>query len=349
MISADMLWDYTIEENIDDSTKLIKNDYTKEYFILKILPAQSFYVLSEIAQINSPYLMKIYSIKTDNDICYSICEYVNGLTLEDIVEKQGVFKEKKAVAVMNAVSDGLSALHGKGIIHKDIKPSNVMIDFDGNVKIVDFGISRIEKENQNKDTEMLGTVGYASPEHFGFIQSDKRADIYSCGVLLNYLLTGKLPHQQIYDGYLKRVIEKCTALDRENRYQNTDDFKIGLKGKLMPDEKRFRPLPGFRGKHVFPKILMVIVYMIYILMFSYMVYAIIVQDPGIASTPFIYQIYNFLIFFVFFTLLPYLLFGDVGQFSRKINPTNPKNGKYVLNAFGVISFIIGFVLLFMQI
>lgn len=350
MTHADMLWNYTIEQVIDDSTKLVKNIFTNEYMILKIMSPSSYNTINIIATINSTNIMKIFSVRLVNNLCFVLCEYVNGKTIEEIVSTEGFFGEKEAVRVMNDICNGLQALHEHGIIHKDIKPSNVMISNNKVVKIVDFDISRIEKINQNKDTEVLGTVGFASPEHFGFSQTDQRADIYSCGVLLNYMLTGKIPSEYIYSkGYLNRVINKCIEVDKDKRYKDTFELKQGLKGKLMPDERRFRPLPGFRGKHVLPKILMVIVYIVYIFMFVYTVSAIITQDPGVAYTPLKFQIYNFLIFFIFLTLLPYLLFGNVGQLAEKISPRNPRNGRYILNFFAILSFVIAFLLFYVQI
>lgn len=99
-------------------------------------------------------------------------------------------------------------MHKYSITHRDITPSNIIIGFDGVVKIIDFGISRLHKENAKHDTQVLGTEGYAAPEQFGFKQSDCKTDIYALGVLLNYMLTGHIPSEVMYrDGDVADIIK----------------------------------------------------------------------------------------------------------------------------------------------
>lgn len=342
-------FDYHIIKDIDSSTSIVKNNTDNKIMIRKYESVEVYPVLSELIYTHSPYLMKVYASRISGDICETLYEYIEGKTLDEIISEYGVYNEKAAKIIIISICDGLSDLHRRNIIHKDIKPENIMINKNGNIKIIDYNISRIRKNNQTHDTKILGTIGYAAPEHFGFSQSDETTDIYSCGVLLNYLLTGKLPDENLYKGPLSHIIKKCIMIDKSQRYQNAYELKLTLLGKEKKEKKNFRPLPGYRGKRIFPKILMTILLIVYFFFLYMYIHFMITQDPGISSNPLEIQLLNFFIIFVFFTALPYIFFGDIGRLSEKINPKNPKNGKYVVNIFGILSFVIGIILFMLQI
>ena len=345
----DYLWYYDIVSVIDEQSTLIRNKYNNQLMIKKDSSPECYEVLKIIQNIQNINLMKIYDVRLHNNICISICEYISGYTLDYLVEHKGPMKEKEAKEIVSAVCCGLSALHKNNIIHKDIKPSNVMISSDNIVKIIDFDISRTYKSGKNKDTTTLGTIGYASPEHFGFSQSDEKTDIYSCGVLLNYLLTGSEPDLCLYPGVLRYIILKCIEIDKEKRFRNAYELSLALKGKIKVSKGDFLPLPGFRGRHIIPKILMTLLIIAYFfLMFSY-IYMYATNNPGIANWSMKMIYYNFIIVFICFTGAPYILFGDVGKLSEKINPRNPKNGIYVLRVFGILFIILGIILMFLEI
>ncbi len=113
----------------------------------------------------------------------TLTDYANGETLA----------EHDALNITCSIYQGLYAVDNSGIVHRDIKPDNIIICDDNNVKIIDFDISKIYKSNQRSDTQTLGTVGFAAPEQFGMQQSDARTDLYSLAVLLNVFLTGEQP------------------------------------------------------------------------------------------------------------------------------------------------------------
>lgn len=352
------LWVYDVIVNISPSISMVQNRYNGQLMIRKLSAPECFPLYQRIRSLHSEHLMKIYDVRMYGELCESLCEYVPGYTLDYLVERNGPFNEEHAKKIMLSLCDGLKVLHSNGIIHKDIKPSNIIMNPEGCVKIIDYDISRTKKPDKNKDTSIFGTKGYASPEHFGFAQTDEKADIYSCGVLFNYLLTGKEPDEYLYDGSMKYIILQCTEIDKEKRFKNTDRLKEAISGEytpvpsdsfVLPDSDDFRPLPGFRGKNVFLKILMTIIIAAYLLLFYFYIYALITNDPGISSWSTTAKVLNFIIFFFCFTLLPYILFGDIGRISKKINPKNPRNGKYVLNILGVLSIILGFLLIFIQV
>ena len=117
------------------------------------------------------------------------------------------------------------ALHNSGIVHRDIKPDNIIICDDNNVKIIDFDISKIYKSNQRSDTQTLGTVGFAAPEQFGMQQSDARTDLYSLAVLLNVLLTGEHPSVKMCENKkILKVMKKCLSINPDERYSTAEEL-----------------------------------------------------------------------------------------------------------------------------
>lgn len=180
-----------------------------------------------LKDISFPLLPRVYEVAKEGDTVTVLEEFIKGVTVADVLSN-GLYNEKGVRRVARDVCDALTVLHGKGIVHRDIKPENVMITDSGNVKLLDFDASRIFKADSTADTRIMGTTGYAAPEQFGLAQSDARADIFSLGVLMNVMLTGEHPSKKLYRGKLTRVIEKCTRLDPEQRYQSAGELKKAL-------------------------------------------------------------------------------------------------------------------------
>ena len=122
----------------------------------------------------------------------------------------------------------LSFLHRINIVHRDIKPENIIITDNATVKLIDFNASRVYKNECTADTVVLGTIGYASPEQFGITQSDARTDIFALGVLLNVMLTGVHPSEQLAKGRAGKIVLKCTQIDPNKRYQSVEELKYNL-------------------------------------------------------------------------------------------------------------------------
>ena len=346
-VNQSQLWDFSLVSQIRKNLDLVQNKFTRQLMVRRISPAADYPVLQTLCRIKHRNLMEIYDVKTQDGVCISLCEYINGMTLDMRVEYYQPFDIRSAKDILCQICDGLSQLHINGIVHRDIKPGNVMITDDGMVKIIDYSISRLIKPEQRKDTTVLGTAGYASPEQFGFTQTNGKTDIYACGVLLNYLLTGKLPNEQLHQGLLTTVIQQCIEIDENKRFASADELKKVLQGKKINRRRPFRPLPGFRSKHVFPKIITVFFYIVWI----FMLFVYINGFPMIMSSSLkniIQQLILMADILVFWSALPYLLFGDVFRMSERINPDNPRNGKYVLRILGTASIILGFVLIFVS-
>ncbi len=172
---------------------------------------------------------KIFYVSENDNKVIVFEEYIYGITLSELLQEE-LYNEKSVGKIICELCDVLAILHGHRIIHRDIKPENLMIDKKQNFKLIDFDSARIYKPYYPKDTEYLGTVGYAAPEQYGDTQTDSRADIYSVGVLMNVLLTGKLPTVQLYGGDMGKVIEKCIQVNPDRRYQTAEELKKALIG-----------------------------------------------------------------------------------------------------------------------
>ena len=134
-----------------------------------------------------------------------------------------VIISEDSTTVVRELCSVLTFLHKKEIIHRDIKPSNILFTEDGHIRLIDFDIARMHRENLEQDTRQLGTRGFASPEQYGFAQTDERTDIYALGMTLKLLLTEK--NQK---SHYKRVLQKCTNLDPDKRYQTVEQFQRDL-------------------------------------------------------------------------------------------------------------------------
>lgn len=160
---------------------------------------------------------EIYDVLELDDGQIVLEEYIDGMTVAQIMES-GQYRPSGARKVLSGVCDALTVLHSLDIVHRDVKPENVMIDEVGRVVLVDFNAARIESD-AGRDTVIMGTVGYASPEQLGLSQTDARTDIYAAGVLYNVMLTGQHPSVTIADGKAGRIVRKCTAVNPKERYQ----------------------------------------------------------------------------------------------------------------------------------
>ncbi|MBQ5734161.1 MAG: serine/threonine protein kinase [Lachnospiraceae bacterium] len=180
-------------------------------------------------------LPRIVDIIEDNEAIYVVMDYIEGETLSKILREYGPQPEETVIEWAKQLCEVLDYLHTRqpAVIYRDMKPSNVMLKPDGKIKVIDFGIAREYKENNNSDTVSLGTRGYAAPEQFGGKgQTDARTDVYCLGVTLYHLVTGKSPCEEPYEIYpirrwnpalsggLEKIIIKCTRPDPKDRYQS---------------------------------------------------------------------------------------------------------------------------------
>ena len=147
-----------------------------------------------IAMVDSPNIVKIYDVAISDNLKYIVMEFIDGITLKDYIDKVGALGWKEAVHYVRQILTGLTHAHEKGIVHRDIKPQNVMLLRDGKVKVTDFGIAKgPTSENLTMTDKAIGTVNYISPEQASGQSVDEKSDVYSVGIMLYEMLTGKLP------------------------------------------------------------------------------------------------------------------------------------------------------------
>lgn len=188
-------------------------------------------------------LPSIVDIIDQQDNYLIVMDYIEGITLENIMQEEGVQPQEKVVDWAIQLCDVLQYLHTRkpAIIYRDMKPSNIMLRSDGSVVLIDFGTAREFKERHVEDTTCLGTQGYAAPEQFGGMgQTDERTDIYSLGATMYRLVTGHNPSEPPYEMYpithwnprlstgLEGIIAKCTSKDPKSRYQSVQEVRYAL-------------------------------------------------------------------------------------------------------------------------
>ena len=222
-----------------EETLLVKNRESGGLFIAKCCMIKDGHCDAIEAKIlkrlNHDSLPKfIAEYKNDNILCV-VREYAGGTPLDRYAAENKLSREE-ILCIGQQLCDALTYLHNETppIIHRDIKPQNIIIDENKKVKLIDFGISRIYDKKAEKDTIALGTKYFAAPEQYGFSQTDCRADIFSLGVLLGWLSTGEVKLENIlekaHDRRLKHIIRKCTAFSPANRYSSAKKVKRALRG-----------------------------------------------------------------------------------------------------------------------
>lgn len=175
-------------------------------------------VYRKLLGISCPNLPQIMEVAEQDGMVAVVEEYIEGDSIAFLLEG-ALFNPAEARKITLQLCNALWVLHKLGAVHRDIKPENVMIRGSEAV-LIDFDASRIFKSENSTDTQILGTVGYAAPEQYGITQTDERADIYSLGVLLNIMLTGKHPAKELASGKLGHIVQKCTMVNPKKRYKS---------------------------------------------------------------------------------------------------------------------------------
>lgn len=203
-----------------------------------------------LKRLQHPMLPRIVDIFEDADSIYLVEDFVEGRTLADWFQTEGRVAEVQGLAWFRALCGVLGYLHSQTppIIYRDMKPSNIMLQPDGALKLIDFGIAREYKQDAQSDTTYIGTRGYAAPEQFGTAQTDGRTDIYSLGATMYHLLTGKSPYDPPYRFVPARqlvpdlsrgtehILDRCLQSEPADRYQNVDELIYDLEHSYRFDQ-----------------------------------------------------------------------------------------------------------------
>lgn len=322
--------EYKIIKSINDKTKIA--DCNGKTVVVKEIPLADTEMFQKLSTINNPNVVSFFGTTVIGNKFYAVEEFVSGVVLTDYVNMKNGLSKDETIRIAVQICNGLKAVHSLGIVHRDITPNNIMITKDGIAKIIDFGISRTTKANQSCDTQILGTQGYAAPEQFGFHQTNSKADIYSVGVLINYMQTLKLPSEELADNSLTEIVLKCTQIDENNRYRDIEALSMALKNKRRL-KQWIKSLPGFR-KGVWWHILIAVPY--------YLALGFCLFMSIVSARSFLDGFYTFSVFFLFFGVPVSILMNHnnwIDRFPLTANKTEKKKAiiKFLLATLSVIA------------
>ena len=214
---------YEILNSLGKNVWLINlSTYNKMAVLKQVENAEVYNKIKELGITGVP---KILSIFKQDSRDFIIEEYIGGDTLADILKSQGKLSAKQVKHIVIQICNILIPLHKANIIHRDIKPSNIILTPTNDIFIIDFGIARSFNNSNNADTKRLGTEFYASPEQYGFKQTDIRSDIYSVGKLMVVLLSGRESLDKVKKLPYSNIIKKCIKVDADDRYKNAVALK----------------------------------------------------------------------------------------------------------------------------
>lgn len=219
------------------AVKILKSDLAQDEDFRRRFNAES----QAVAQLSHPNIVSVYDVSRGGDTEYIIMELIDGITLKQYMEKRGQLDWRESLHFITQIMHGLSHAHSRGIVHRDIKPQNIMVLRDGSVKVTDFGIACLENSAQTLTQEALGSVHYISPEQARGDRTDARSDIYSAGVVLYEMLTNRLPFEG--DSAVSVAIQHLSSIPLAPREINAEIPKplelICMKAMAADLDKRY--------------------------------------------------------------------------------------------------------------
>lgn len=250
--------------NRDVAIKILRYDFTTEEEMHRRFQREALSATS----LTHPNIVSIYDVGEDDNMHYIVMEYIEGKTLKQYIQEFSPLSPARSVHIMKQLTSAIAHAHENGIIHRDIKPQNILMDLEGNVKITDFGIATtLSATSYTQTNSVMGTVHYLSPEQARGGTATKKSDVYALGIVFYELLTGELPfsgesavaialkHLQAetpsvraFDGSIPQSVEnivlKATAKDPNHRYQTAEEMEMNLETALSANranEAKFKP------------------------------------------------------------------------------------------------------------
>ena len=247
MADVYMAKDHKLNRNV--AVKVLKSEYVEDEKFLKKFETEA----QAVARLSHPNIVNIYDVGMEDGINYIVMELAEGITLKEYIRKKGYLSPKETVEISTQIASAISHAHKNHIIHRDIKPQNILVSDTGIIKVTDFGIAKATSSNTVTSTATaMGSVLYISPEQAKGRFCDEKSDIYSLGITMYEMVTGHVPfdHEngvtialmhlqneitppsQIRDGIpdsLEKIILKCTMKKPEERYQTADDLIADLR------------------------------------------------------------------------------------------------------------------------
>ena len=245
--------------------KILKDDYCQDDEFRRRFHAEG----QAVAMVSHPNIVSVYDVSSSQDADFIVMELIDGISLKQYMEKKGVLNWKETLHFAMQIGKALEHAHSKGIVHRDIKPHNIMVLKNGSVKVADFGIARVMSESHTLTREALGSVHYISPEQAKGGRVDDRSDIYSLGVVMYEMIAGRPPYngespvavaiQHINGGArmpstlnpnipggLEQIIMKAMALEPASRYDSA--------AAMLADMDEFRKMPAILFDYNIPPI-----------------------------------------------------------------------------------------------
>lgn len=247
MADVYMAKDHKLNRNV--AVKVLKSEYVEDEKFLKKFETEA----QAVARLSHPNIVNVYDVGIEDGINYIVMELAEGMTLKEYIRRKGYLSPKETVEISLQIASAISHAHKNHIIHRDIKPQNILVSEIGNVKVTDFGIAKATSSNTVTSTATaMGSVHYISPEQAKGRFCDEKSDIYSLGITMYEMVTGHVPfdHEngvtialmhlqneitppsQVRDGIpdsLEKIILKCTMKKPEDRYQTADELIADLK------------------------------------------------------------------------------------------------------------------------
>ena len=247
------------------AVKVLKKEYREDENFVKKFRSEA----QAAAGLLNPNIVNVYDVGEDRGLYYMVMELVEGITLKEYVQKKGKLSSKEAISIAIQMCTGIEAAHNHHIIHRDIKPQNIIISKEGKVKVTDFGIAKATT-SQTVSTSAMGSVHYVSPEQARGGYCDEKSDIYSAGITMYEMVTGRVP----FDGdstvsvamkhlqenitppseyapdlspALEKIILKCTQKSSERRYQSAGELIQDLKRALVDPSGKFVDMVPIRS------------------------------------------------------------------------------------------------------
>ena len=239
------------------AVKVLKPEFREDTTFIRKFRSEA----QAAAGLTHPNIVNVFDVGDDEGVYYIVMELIEGITLKEYISKKGKLSIKEATSIAIQVSMGLEAAHNHGIVHRDVKPQNIIISTDGKVKVTDFGIARAASSN-TISSNVMGSVHYSSPEQVRGGYSDEKSDIYSLGITLYEMVTGRVP----FDGdttvaiaikhlqeemvppsvyaenlpySLEQIILKCTQKSVNRRYERMEEVIADLKHSLIDPQGDF--------------------------------------------------------------------------------------------------------------
>lgn len=240
--------------NEEHNVFLVQHKYTKSIYVMKKLTVYNASVFEALQKNHVKGTPEIHEVIEDSDVLTIIEEYISGHTLRDILDDGNRFSADETIDIISKLCEILRRLHNfiPVIVHRDVKPSNIIITADNEVKLLDMNAAKFISENAAQDTSLLGTVGYAAPEQYGFGVSGVQADIYSTGKIMAEMLPDNADGKNETMCRLEQIIQKCTKMDPSDRYASIDELMNDLNPNSAPNARKNSAyakymIPGFRS------------------------------------------------------------------------------------------------------